>query len=132
MLLICLVIFLLVVGIVLLFLDYNFWDTFFLDKLRSVLILIGLIFSLILGTVAIVVQSRENLDYENAMYQKEVIEYRIEHKDENITGNERLYDDIVSFNNNLRSTKKWANNIWTSWLFNDKIADIDYIEFVSE
>lgn len=131
MLLICLVIFLLVVGIVLLFLDYNFLDTFFLDKLGSVLMLIGLIFSLILGTVAIVVQSRENLDYENAMYQKEVIEYRIEHKDENITGNERLYDDIVSFNNNLRSTKKWANNIWTSWLFNDKIADIDYIEFVS-
>jgi hypothetical protein len=57
-----------------------------------------------------------------------MLEYRIEHIEENITGNEMLYNDIVEFNNELRSTKKWANNPWTNWFYNQDIATIDYIE----
>jgi hypothetical protein len=48
--------------------------------------------------------------------------------EENITGNEMLYNDIVAFNNELRNVKKWANNPWTNWFNNQDIASIDYIE----
>ena len=58
-----------------------------------------------------------------------MLEYRIEHMEENITGNEMLYNDIVEFNNALRSEKKWANNPWTSWFNNQDIASLDYVEW---
>jgi hypothetical protein len=57
-----------------------------------------------------------------------MLEYRIEHMEENITGNEMLYNDIVEFNNTLRNEKKWALNPWTNWFNNQDIASIDYIE----
>lgn len=69
-----------------------------------------------------------NLDYENKLYEREVLEYRLESADNNITGNELLYNDIVAFNNTLRATKKHAGNPWLSWFSNQKIASIDYIE----
>ena len=68
-----------------------------------------------------------NINYQNALYRKEMLEYRIEHMDEDVIGNEMLYNDIVEFNNELRSTKKWAENPWTSWFNNQKIADLDYV-----
>ena len=48
--------------------------------------------------------------------------------EENITGNEMLYNDIVEFNNELRSVKKWVSNPWTNWFNNQKVASIDYVE----
>ena len=69
-----------------------------------------------------------NLDYEKKLYEREVLEYRLENADNNLTGNELLYNDIVDFNNTLRATKKYADNIWVNWLNNQKIASIDYIE----
>lgn len=69
-----------------------------------------------------------NLEYENKLYEREVLEYRLESVDNNITGNELLYNDIVAFNNTLRFAKKYANNPWLSWFNNQKIASIDYIE----
>lgn len=69
-----------------------------------------------------------DVDYQNALYQKEMLEYRIEHMEDNVTGNEMLYNDIVEFNNELRKTKKWANNPWTNWFNNQDIAAMDYIE----
>lgn len=72
-----------------------------------------------------------DVDYQNMFHKKEMLEYRIEHIEENITGNEMLYNDIVEFNNDLRNTKKWANNPWTSWFNNKNIASIDYIELDS-
>ena len=71
----------------------------------------------------------EDIDYQNALHEKEVIEYRIDNMEDNIVGNDMLYIDIVEFNNELRSVKKWANNPWTNWFNNQKIATIDYIEF---
>ena len=73
-------------------------------------------------------QVSKETDYQNKLYEKEVLEYRIEKLDENITGNEMLYNDIVEFNNSLRITKKWANSPWTNWFHNADIATIDYIE----
>lgn len=72
-------------------------------------------------------QTTRDVDYQNMLHKREMLEYRIEHMEENITGNEMLYNDIVEFNNKLRSTKKWANNPWTSWFNNQDVASIDYI-----
>ena len=69
-----------------------------------------------------------NINYQNTLHKREMLEYRIGHVSENITGNEMLYNDIVEFNNELRSQKKWANNLWTNWFNNKYIADLDYIE----
>ena len=78
------------------------------------------------------VQVNKDVDYQNALYEKEMIEYRIDHADEDIVGNELLYNDIVEFNNDLRIIKKYANSYWTNWFFNEDIATIDYIELDKE
>lgn len=88
------------------------------------------------GIVALIVCSlcisciliNSDLNYENMLDQKEMLEYRLE-KQSNIVGNELLYSQILEFNNELRSIKKWANNPWTNWFNNKKIANIDYIKF---
>ena len=67
-------------------------------------------------------------NFQNMLYEKQVIEYRIENKESNVVGNEMLYNDIVAFNNKLRKEKKWATNPWTNVFWNGKIASIDYIE----
>lgn len=91
-----------------------------------------LIVSLIMLVVAIALCGNEKLngdiEYKNAYYQREVLEYRLENIEKNNVGNEYLYNDIVEFNNSLRSTKKWANNPWTNWFNNQRIAELDYIE----
>ena len=93
-----------------------------------ILIIFGIISSLV--AVAFIIENAITceVNYQNALHEKEMLEYRIEHMEENITGNEMLYNDIVEFNNNLRNTKKWANNPWTNWFNNQDIATIDYVE----
>lgn len=88
----------------------------------------GAFASIIVGALIISVQINRDVEYQNALYEREVLECRIEKADENIVGNELLYSDIVEFNNDLRTIKKWANNPWTSWFFNEDIATIDYVE----
>lgn len=92
----------------------------------------GLFLSFILGGIALGNAAFYDLDYQNTLHEREVIEYRLDHMEENIVGNEMLYNDIVEFNNMLRSQKKWANNPWTSWFNNEKIAALDYIELSGE
>lgn len=72
-----------------------------------------------------------DIDYQNKLHERDMLVYRIEHMEEDITGNEMLYNDIVEFNNELRTTKKWANSPWTNWFNNQKIASMDYIELES-
>lgn len=93
---------------------------------------VGLLLSLISGCIALGNAAFYDLDYQNALHRREVIEYRLDHIEENIIGNEMLYNDIVEFNNMLRSQKKWANNPWTNWFNNEKIAALDYIELGNE
>lgn len=75
-----------------------------------------------------ITQINREIDYQNKSYERDMLEYRIENMEEDIVGNEMLYNDIVEFNNELRSVKKWANNPWTNWFNNADIATIDYIE----
>ncbi len=78
------------------------------------------------GTLTIIFQSNKEIEYHNAMYEKSVLEYRQEADSDG--DNDLLYSEIVEFNNNLRSTKYFANNFWTNCFNNDMIATIDYIE----
>ena len=96
-----------------------------------VLVALGIMFNLF--TVGFIISNATTceLNYQNAVHEKEMLEYRIEHMEENITGNEMLYNDIVEFNNELRNTKKWANNPWTNWFNNQDIAAMDFIELDS-
>lgn len=100
----------------------------FLCNVKIVCLVVGLIGAVIIGSVLYTNRITYTINYEKKIYEREVLEYRLEKLDDNITGNELLYNDIVEFNNSLRETKKWANDPWTSWLWNQKIAGIDYIE----
>lgn len=107
----------------------NYWDTKeWTSFVGWLLTIAGIIASLFIAAAIISKTIACELNYQNVMYEKEMLEYRIEHIEENITGNEMLYNDIVEFNNELRKIKKWANNPWTNWFNNQDIASIDYIE----
>lgn len=100
----------------------------YLECLDAILIICSgtVLFTCII--LILIEQIGKDVDYQNKLYEREVLEYRIENMDDNIVGNEMLYNDIVEFNNSLRSTKKWANNPWTNWFNNRDIATIKYIE----
>lgn len=76
-----------------------------------------------LGTIA----TKDN-EYEKTLYEREVLEYQLEHINEFESGNEFLYGEIIKFNNNLRTVKRYAASSWINCFFNEKIATIDYIE----
>ena len=101
----------------------------YLNLICEIFLLIGSIATIMCSAAMLCNASNMQIDYEKALYTKKTIEYRIEHQEDNIVGNELLYNDIIGFNNALRSTKYWANNPWTSWFNNDKIAQLDYIEY---
>lgn len=66
--------------------------------------------------------------YQDALYEKQVLEYRLSHMGDNIIGNEMIYDDIVEFNNKLRDDKERANSLFYGWFYNKKVATIEYID----
>lgn len=94
------------------------------------LTLLAIFVSMFVGIGVIGTQVNKDVDYQNTLYEKEMLEYRIDNMEDNIVGNEMLYNDIVEFNNGLRNVKKWANNPWTNWFYNQDIATIDYIELI--
>lgn len=101
----------------------------FLPFITGVLLMISALFvAIFVGAGIVNTQVCGDINYQNKLHEREMLEYRIEHIEENITGNEMLYNDIAEFNNDLRSTKKWANSPWTNWFYNQDIATIDYIE----
>lgn len=95
------------------------------------LVIIAFFSTIFVGVGIINTQANKDVYYQNVIYEKEMLEYRIDNMEDNIIGNEMLYNDIVEFNNGLRSTKKWANSPWTNWMYNQDIATIDYIELNS-
>lgn len=117
---------LLIIGIVLIVLSNVFyWDD---DCIFGFLItVVSTIALTIMSMYCIVVHVRRDIDYEQRYYQKQVLEYRIEHYEDNIVGNELLYNDVVEFNNKLRDYKRHNKMFFTNWFTCDKIAQIDYI-----
>jgi hypothetical protein len=99
-----------------------------LEYIQFPALFIGSIIATAAVVIIIINAAVYDVEYQNMLHTREMLEYRIEHMEENITGNEMLYNDIVEFNNVLRAEKKWANNPWTNWFNNQDIASIDYIE----
>ncbi|MDD6827966.1 MAG: hypothetical protein PUE12_18005 [Oscillospiraceae bacterium] len=117
-----------IIGTIACFIIYDRTDSDLAFGIGLVLSIIAFIATLFVGISIIHVQVNKDIAYQNKLYEREMLEYRIEHIEENITGNEMLYNDIVEFNNELRSIKKWANNPFTNWFYVEDIAMIDYIE----
>lgn len=122
---------LLIVGIVLMVIcakiNYDCIDDW--CGIIGLLLIVFAIFALVVSSViAMVVQIPKEKDYQQVVYERQVIEYRLENKDDNIVGNELLYKDIVEFNNNLRQHKRYADSFWIGIFHNDKIATVEYIE----
>lgn len=99
-----------------------------IETIGIAFVVIGILCSIFTSAFIMTNVITYDVSYQNVMHEREMLEYRIEHMEENITGNEMLYNDIVKFNNELRETKKWANNPWTNWFNNEDIASLDYIE----
>lgn len=108
--------------------DHNYNCPYWVFGTGITSIIMGAFGILIAGICLISVQVHKDVNYQNTLYEKDVLEYRLERMEENNVGNELLYNDIVEFNNELRVTKKWANNIWVNWFYNQDIATIDYID----
>ena len=96
--------------------------------LKFVSIIFGALITFAASVIILINVSDYDIYYQNMIHKRDMLEYRIDHMEDNITGNEMLYNDIVEFNNSLRSTKKWAFNPWTNWFNNQDVASIDYIE----
>lgn len=118
----------LIVGIILIVIGRDDWDVNVKTILGILLTLIGGVVLVILSVLAIITAATKDKVYQDMLYQRKVLEYRLSHEEENTIGNELLYSDIVEFNNELRSDKTYSDNIWINWFFNDKVATIDYIE----
>lgn len=121
----------LIVGIILITLGNRFWHYNYSDLCNGfgVGFVIFAGFALFLSlTLILIAQIPKQKDYETALYERQVIEYRLENKSENVVGNELLYEDIVEYNNTLRSHKRYCDNFWLNWFHNDKIATIEYIK----
>lgn len=122
----------LAVGIILIVLSKNrklrYWTRENLEFTGLLFIVLGVLASLVCVGCITGNASTRDIAYQNALHERDVLEYRIEHMEENITGNEMLYNDIVEFNNNLRATKRWANSLWLNWFYNQDIAAMDFIE----
>lgn len=118
----------LIVGIVVLIIDNYYWGTDVLDIIGFFSAFIGGLVLIVCSVLAIITAATKDKVYQDMLYQRKVLEYRLSHEEENTIGNELLYSDIVEFNNELRSDKTYSDNIWINWFFNDKVATIDYIE----
>lgn len=124
---------LLVIGIILAIVDakvyfQNWKAESTIDYAKFVTMFLGSMITFITFVFILINACTYEVEYQNTLHTRDVLEYRIEHMEENITGNEMLYNDIVEFNNKLRGAKKWALNPWTNWFNNQDIASIDYIE----
>ena len=118
---------LVVIGIVGIIIDCNTYKDFPAGIYMPSFV-IGIAALIVSLVVICKVQANRDIDYQNKLYERTTLEYRIENEDAHTTGNELLYRDIVEFNNDLRMTKKWAKNPWVNWFWNGDIATIDYIE----
>lgn len=120
---------LLVIGIICIIIDSKVYlsPKIFLFGTGVICFFIGAIGLIVSMTLVSRVQFHKDVEYQNKLYEKEMLEYRIS-KQDNINGNELLYTQIIDFNNDLRYKKKWAANPWTNWFINQDIANkIDYI-----
>ena len=116
------------IGVWLLILDNLYYNDWF-EIIGGFITITGVVSLIVCSIYIFSIHISSDLKYVNTLAKKEMLEYCLE-KQSNIVGNELLYSEILEFNNDLRSIKKWANNPWTNWFNDQKIANnIDYIKF---
>lgn len=119
----------LIVGIIFFVIDDKFAITYgSLSMFGLYLSAFSIVILLSCGAMILDMNACKDIDYQNMLDKRELIEYRIEGKGGNFVSDGRLYNDIAKFNNSLRKVKDGANSLWTNWFYNDDIATIDYIE----
>ena len=91
-------------------------------------IIIALFCLIISGIIAGCTQGYKEKDYQEALLEKEMLEFRLQEKDENLISSNQLYEDIIAFNKSLLKHKTHHNSLWLNLFYNDKIATIDYIK----
>lgn len=113
---------LLVVSIVVLWLNNEYWDSeiaLFLGIFFGIISFVGILVALV---QILMVQIPKDVDYEQTQYERTQLIEQYEQ------GNQYAYDSIIEFDKQLLSIKKWANNPFTSWFYNQRIAkDVDFI-----
>ena len=113
---------LLVICIVLIYLDNEYWYTEWVMAIGVILGFLSLITLIATITQILIVQIPRSVNYEITQYERTqlIAEYE--------KGNEYAYDSIIEFDKQLLSIKKWANNPFTSWFYNQRIAnEVDFI-----
>jgi hypothetical protein len=93
-------------------------------------LIVGIVCTLTFGGIAVINEVYDEQYYQETMFEREAIVYRLEHIDteQNLNINGGVYDDVIEFNKNLLSHKTWTHNPWIGSQWPDKIAEIDYIE----
>lgn len=119
-----------IVGIILSVIDNKFAITPYgsLSVFGLYLSAFSIVIFLFCGVIIFDMNAGKDIDYQNMLEERELIEYRIEDKGRNFVSDGKLYNDIVEFNDDIRKVKEGVNSPWTNWFYNDDIATIDYIE----
>ena len=108
---------------------YN-WVPELFDLVGLPLTILGSITTVISIIVIVVNFAFLDIDYEAKLAERQMLEYRIENYEDTV-GNELIYADVLEFNNDLRSTKRFADSPWTNWYHNWKIAELEYVDITN-
>ena len=86
---------------------------------------------LIVAIVAIIYAGMNNsVITKNLVEQRNAIEYRLEHcnEDKNIMVNGGIYDDVIEYNKEVRRHKRWTHDPFVGWFYSDGPAELECIE----
>lgn len=88
----------------------------------------------VVGICCIVENATAPKIYADMAQEREAIEYRLDkvEDDSNFTVNGGVYNDLVEYNNKLRSYKLYTHNFWVGWFYADTPAELDYIELTKD
>ena len=113
---------LLIISIVILWLNEAFWDFDFVMIIEGILGILSFIATVVILVSILTVQTHKDLNYEQFQYERTQLIEQYEQ------GNQYAYDSIIEFDKQLLSIKKWANNPFTNWFYNQRIAnEVDFI-----
>lgn len=106
-----------------------------LRKTINGLLIIGLLgaVSLIISLIAVfAVQTRTEIDTITTQHRQEELNYRLNRFKDGYE-DEHLLSELIEWNDEVIAYKYFAENPWTSWFFNKKVADVEsVIDFMNE
>ena len=86
-----------------------------------------LLILILLLIISIILWKSEDYDWKDFLGMIGTVE-----DDSNFTINGGVYNDLVEYNNKLRSYKLYTHNFWVGWFYADTPAELDYIELVKD